>query len=278
MKPLASMVTSKGCYYKCDFCCLWKMTGGKYLKRKPEEIVREMETIEEKYIFFADAESMIDTKRMEHLAHLIKDRNIEKKFFLYSRSDTVVKHPELFKLWRAIGLERVFIGVEFFRDTDMVDVNKGATIKDNERAIGILKDLDIDTVTSFMVRPEFSREDFRAFGEYCRGLKKKFELSSVLVSVLTPLPGSDFYEATKSRLTTNNYNHFDLYHAVLPTRLPLKQFYEEFYILLNTLFDVKDLGPMLKKYRIHDMPKAVLRLAKTAQKIKNVYQDSRVEG
>ena len=175
-------------------------------------------------------------------------------------------------------MERVFIGVEFFRDTDMVHVNKGATIKDNERAIGILKDLDIDTVTSFMVRPEFSREDFRAFGEYCRGLKKKFELSSVLVSVLTPLPGSDFYEATKSRLTTNNYNHFDLYHAVLPTRLPLKQFYEEFYILLNTLFDVKDLGPMLKKYRIHDMPKAVLRLAKTAQKIKNVYQDSRVEG
>jgi radical SAM superfamily enzyme YgiQ (UPF0313 family) len=37
MRPLASIRTSKGCPNRCNFCALWKLTGGKYLKRKPEE-------------------------------------------------------------------------------------------------------------------------------------------------------------------------------------------------------------------------------------------------
>ena len=64
MKPLATMVTSRGCPFRCNFCALWKLTGGKYLKRKPENIVKELKEIEEKYIFFADAESMVDEERM----------------------------------------------------------------------------------------------------------------------------------------------------------------------------------------------------------------------
>jgi len=54
MRPLASIRTSKGCKFKCNFCALWKLTGGKYLTRKPEHIVEELSRIEEKCVFFAD--------------------------------------------------------------------------------------------------------------------------------------------------------------------------------------------------------------------------------
>ena len=47
MKPIASIRTSKGCSFKCNFCALWKLTGGKYLTRNPERIVEELATIEE---------------------------------------------------------------------------------------------------------------------------------------------------------------------------------------------------------------------------------------
>jgi len=52
MKPLASIRTSKGCPFRCNFCALWKLTGGKYLTRKPENIISELSRIKEKYVFF----------------------------------------------------------------------------------------------------------------------------------------------------------------------------------------------------------------------------------
>jgi len=54
MKPLASIRTSKGCPHRCNFCALWKLTGGRYLRRKPEKVVEELTGIDEKFVFFAD--------------------------------------------------------------------------------------------------------------------------------------------------------------------------------------------------------------------------------
>ena len=89
MKPLASIRTSKGCLFRCKFCALWKLTVGRYLTRKPECIVEELGMIEEKCVFFADDESLLDTKRMGVLAGLIQRAGVRKRYFLYGRSDTV---------------------------------------------------------------------------------------------------------------------------------------------------------------------------------------------
>ncbi len=138
MKPLASIRTSKGCPFRCNFCALWKLTGGKYLKRKPESIVEELSQIKEKYVFFADDESLVDANRMKSLAELIKEAGIRKNYYLYGRSDTIVKNPELIRIWKDIGLERVFVGLEFFRDEDLKYINKGSTVENNKEAVKIL--------------------------------------------------------------------------------------------------------------------------------------------
>ncbi|MCJ7820302.1 MAG: B12-binding domain-containing radical SAM protein, partial [Bacteroidales bacterium] len=138
-KPLATVRTSQGCPYRCNFCALWKLNRGKYLTRKPEKIVEELAEINETFIFFADDESLIDTERMSRLAKLIKESGIKKKYFVYGRSDTIVRHPDIIEQWKEIGLERIFIGLEFFRDKDLKDVGKRSTIRDNEEAIRILQ-------------------------------------------------------------------------------------------------------------------------------------------
>lgn len=276
MKPLASMVTSKGCPGRCNFCCLWKMTGGKYLKRKPENIVKEIETIKEQYIFFADAESMVDVKRMMTLANLIKQRGIKKKFYLYSRSDTVVKNPELFKLWREIGLERVFVGFEFYKEKDMGVVKKGSTINDNEYAMKILNDLGISMIASYMIPQDYTKEDFREFLTYCKGLKSRLKLkksTGFTFSVLTPLPGTDLYEDVKSQLITDNYDLFDLYHSVLPTKLPLEQFYEEFHYLFTKIYTLNDILGLLKHYKLKDIPKNLVSINKMMGRLKTLHKD-----
>jgi radical SAM superfamily enzyme YgiQ (UPF0313 family) len=112
MKPLASIRTSKGCPYRCNFCALWKIAGGRYLRRSPERVVEELATIDEELVFFADDESLVDARRMKTLARLIKNSGLSKRFFLYGRSDTIARNPDLLELWREIGLERVFVGAD----------------------------------------------------------------------------------------------------------------------------------------------------------------------
>ena len=272
MKPLASMRTSKGCPFRCNFCALWKLTGGRYLTRKPENIVKELLTIKEEFVFFADDESLIDAKRMTELARLIKEAGIKKRYFLYGRSDTVSKHPELIESWKEVGLERVFVGLEFFKDEDLNYIKKGSTLKHNREAVTILQSLGIEIYASFIVKPDFTKEDFRNFIDYCRSMKLNF----ATFAVLTPLPGTDLYENVKDQLITHNYDYFDFLHTLLPTTLPLKEFYRELYNLYKKSVPFSNWISFLKKFPLRDIPDVIRLSNQIFSQIKNAYKDYEV--
>lgn len=269
MRPLASIRTSKGCPFRCNFCALWKLTGGRYLRRRPEKIVEELAGIAEEFVFFADDESLIDTTRMKTLAELIRGSGIRKRYFLYGRSDTVARSPELLELWRSIGLERVFVGFESFRDEDLALIHKGSTSSDNEKAARILNDLGIEVYASFIVRPEFTRRDFAAFRPYC----EKLGLHFATFAVLTPLPGTDLLHEVKDRLVTRNYDLVDFLHTLLPTALPLKDFYEQFYQLYNRAIPFRRKLSVLRKYPLREIPATFAISHRVLSRLRNAYRD-----
>lgn len=269
MKPLASIRTSKGCMFRCSFCALWKLTGGKYLTRKPENILEELGMIEEEFIFFADDESLLDTERMNKLAELIKRSGIKKRFFLYGRSDTIINHPGLLETWKEAGLERVFVGLEFFHDDHLKAVRKGSTAKNNIEAIRILQSLGIDIFPNFMVNPDFDKTDFREFKKYCRGLNLEF----IGFSVLTPLPGTDLYEEVKDRMITRNFDYCDFFHTLLPTRLPMKEFYSEYMDLFKNTRSVTNQIAFLRKYPLKEWPSLFRFFHNFSGRIKGIHGD-----
>lgn len=269
MKPLASLRTSKGCPHRCTFCALWKLTGGRYLGRKPERIVAELANLDEEFVFFADDESLVDATRMNALAALIEKAGIRKRYYLYGRSDTIARNPELLETWRNIGLERVFVGLEFFRDRDLEYIRKGSTTGDNERAVEILQSLGLEIHASFIVRPEFSRADFAAFKRYCRRLKLNF----ASFAMLTPLPGTDFYQEVENQLITRNYDYFDFIHTLLPTTLPLKAFYEEYCRLwMRAVSPAQSLG-LLRKFPLKEIPALLSRYYRSMKRLRTAYVD-----
>ena len=233
-------------------------------------MVEELAGIDEKFVFFADDESLVDAPRMKTLARLIKEAGIRKSYFLYGRSDTIARNPGVLKMWREIGLERVFVGLEFFRDKDLQYIRKGSTTGDNENAVKVLQDLDIDIYASFIVRPEFNKEDFLGFRRYCR----KLGLSFASFAMLTPLPGTDFYEQVKAQLITHNYDYFDLLHTLLPTTLPLKEFYEEFYNLYKKGVPFgKQFRLAIKKYPLQEILPLIKKSNRILNQLKNAYRD-----
>jgi radical SAM superfamily enzyme YgiQ (UPF0313 family) len=269
MQPLASIRTSKGCPYRCNFCALWKLTEGRYLRRKPEKVVEELARIEEEFVFFAHDESLVDTARMKTLAALIREAGIRKRYFLYGRSDTIARNAELLELWRDVGLERVFVGLESFRDEDLGHIRKGSKVSDNERAVEILHDLGIEIYASFIVRPEFTKEDFRSFRRYTRQLGIRF----ASFAVLTPLPGTDLYGEVRHQMITQNYDYFDFIHTLLPTALPLKEFYREYSDLYRGAIPLRRGLAFLSRYPWREIPGTLVKSMQIQNRMRRAYLD-----
>ncbi|MDD5687859.1 MAG: radical SAM protein [Elusimicrobia bacterium] len=221
-RPVASIMTSKGCPFRCNFCALWKINNGKYFVRSPESVVDELENIKEHFIDFAEDNALHDIPRAEKIYELIKKRGIKKTYKLYARSDTIVRHPEIVEKWKEIGMELVLIGLESFKDDELKELNKHNTISNNEKAVSILQENGVEIAAYFIINPNYIKEDFDRLAEYVQ----KLNLKQPIFTVLTPLPGTDFYKEKYNELTTHNYQMYDFVHSVLPTKLPTKDFYK----------------------------------------------------
>jgi radical SAM superfamily enzyme YgiQ (UPF0313 family) len=245
------------------------VAGGRYLRRDPEKVVEELAGLDEEFVFFADDESLVDVPRMREMATLIQEAGLRKRYYLYGRSDTIARNPDLLALWRDAGLERIFVGLEFFRDEDLQDIRKGSTAQDNERAVQILHDLGIDLHASFILRQEWSRADFAAFRQYCLDLDVGF----ATFATLTPLPGTDLYAEVHDRMLTHNYDYFDFIHTLLPTALPLEDFYEEYYQLYQKAIPFRRRLDLLRKMRLRDIPGLLWMSYRVYGQLRRAYQD-----
>lgn len=158
------------------------------------------------------------------MARLIKAAGIKKYFTVQTRTDIICRHPDLIEEWKDCGNLAIFLGLEKVDDEGLKSVNKNNKAINNERAIAILKELDVGFTCNFIVDPAWERKDFAQLrkwvdehGTYNSGF-----------SVLTPLPGTDLWGEVSDQVTTDDWELFDIVHSVLPTKLGLKDFYEEY--------------------------------------------------
>jgi hypothetical protein len=105
----------------------------------------------------------------------------------------------------------------------------------------------VDIWGAFIVDPSWRRSDFDALIDYVHHLKISFPQ----FSVLTPLPGTEFFRDKVGELTTRNYELFDFMHSVLPTSLPAGQFYGEMARLYSsTTMSLSDLKQRIRSGHI----------------------------
>jgi len=86
-----------------------------------------------------------------------------------------------------------------------------------------LKKLDIHILAHFIVRPEYTHEDFNQLYQYVN----KENLFRPAFPVLTPLPGTELYEEKFKMFVISNYDFFDFTHSILPTKLESREFYRQ---------------------------------------------------
>jgi radical SAM superfamily enzyme YgiQ (UPF0313 family) len=223
-KHLALMRYTQGCVGRCDFCPSWAQTGRRYLRRTVDGMMAEMRTIREPYIYFVCEESLLDTPLSMALAKAVAEEGLGKRFGMPLRADTIVKKPQVIEAWAAAGLEDVIVGIEQASDEHLKDRGKSTTVENNVEALKILKANHVACTGSMFFRPDFSKEQFDRLVEHTIEL----EIDCPQYFVLTPIPGTPLYDASREQLVEHNYDLWDFNHAVTPTTLPLKRFYEEY--------------------------------------------------
>ena len=236
--PIALVETARGCPHRCRFCSVWPFHRGIVRYKSPQRVVREVAALEQPHVMFTDDNFLTHGERAGEIARLLREQGIEKRYSLEARSDDIVRHPGVIEKWREVGLDHVFIGFERPAQRGLDALNKHNSVKNNEEALAILRSSGIEPNPSFISDPGDDHEDFAALRAYMRRLGLKFPF----FSVLTPLPGTDLFAEVKDSLTTDNYELFDLAHAVTPTRLPPAEFYEEFAMLWRQAYPPWKIG------------------------------------
>ena len=222
----AVLVTAQGCTGRCNFCACWPAMAGKYITKSPENVVQEIKDIIKKgqrHIFIGDDNTFEDVERAWEIVRLL-DKYLKesgKRISLngYCRADVIAENPDLFKSWAKVGLNYLTVGMESITDDELKKFNKHSSIEINEKANEILTDCGIVNLAHILIRPDFTKDDFKNIWEY---IYKK-GITNPIFPILTALPGTAIYaNANQQEL----YPFFDLGHPIDKTVLPLSDYYK----------------------------------------------------
>lgn len=226
LDPCASIEFSRGCPWDCAFCSAWTFYGRTYRLASPEKVVAELERICEPGVFIVDDVAFIQADQGFAIGEAIARKGIRKHFYLETRGDVLVRNLEVFKFWRTLGLEHLFIGLEAIDEDGLRQHRKRLSLTRNFEALEAARSLGLIVAVNLIVDPDWDERRFEIIRQWCLEVPEIVNLT-----VNTPYPGTALWHTEARRLTTRDYRLFDIQHAVLPTRLPLARFYEE---LVNT--------------------------------------------
>ncbi len=224
VSPMASIFTSRGCSFDCNFCAIWEFYERRVRYLSAANIVDQMEACKQEFVFILDDNFLVNKRRLAELCDELEARGTKKYWMTQGRTDFVADNPELMARLAQNGLCGLLSGYESNDDDQLAALRKKSSYDKNLRANALMRELGIFSTGIFMVRPDYTAEQFDSLYDYIRSL----DVGVPLVTILTPLPGTQLYRAYRDKLLTTDHRLFDLLHAVLPTRLPRAEFYRHF--------------------------------------------------
>jgi hopanoid C-3 methylase len=228
---LGLVSTAFGCPHRCSFCCIQNVAGGRYLTHDPDTVLRDIRHVADRQVIrLVDANTFGNTALSRQLCQKIEEADIKKQYIADVRSDTVVRHPELFKEWHRVGLRSVIIGFEEIDDDRLSAINKANTAAVNHEAIDVLHEIGITIIGDFIISPDYDELRFQALRDYI----EERHVDLPMPSILTPLPGTALYDALKGRITIHDLDYYTLTNAVTPTMMDEKAFYENYADLMKS--------------------------------------------
>ena len=186
-KPSTTISSSRGCPYRCAYCCKGHSMYCTLRLRSPESVLGELEHLKTEYgvehVRFVDDTFTFDKRRTIAIANGIRD--LDMTFICMTRADKVDEAiADALKLG---GCTQVQLGIETASPRLLKLMNKGETVRDYGRAMSALTNAEVPVKALLIMDYPTETEEDRAI---TLKFLSEFKPAMFNLSWFTPLPGS----------------------------------------------------------------------------------------
>lgn len=210
------ILTSRGCPFDCTFCSVTSLFGRKYRFRDSDDVMAELEVLYKKkpkgVFFFYDDNFTASPARTKELLRKMKEKGITPRWTAQARVD-VVKDVELMELMSETGCLFLYLGLESINPKTLESYRKAQTVEDIVEAVKVIHEHGIKVHGMFVLG---SDEDNRSTIRETVRFAKKAGIDTVQFLILTPLPGTEFYEdmCSQKRIFIDDWSKYSGHHVV----------------------------------------------------------------
>ncbi|HEX8040481.1 MAG TPA: radical SAM protein [Chryseosolibacter sp.] len=241
-----NIATTRGCPFKCNWCAK-PIYGNRYNSRSPENVVREIEMLLEKFqpdhFWICDDIFGLKPGWVEQFRDLVSAKKLRFRYKIQSRADLLLEEKIIDALTES-GAEMVWIGAESGSQKILDAMDKGITVEQIRHASGLLRQKNVQT--GFFLQ-------FGYLGENLQDIEATIRMVLELmpddlgISVSYPLPGTKFYEKVKSQLNEKkNWTDSDDLSLMFENTFN-KEYYRQLHRFVHSLYRKKKGYNILKK-------------------------------
>ncbi|BAB59722.1 Mg-protoporphyrin IX monomethyl ester oxidative cyclase [Thermoplasma volcanium GSS1] len=223
---VATLETSRGCPYACDFCSVTPTWGNKWRNKSNERIMEELRIIKQlgyKWVFFTDDIFIVypNVKQREDLFNRIIEEDLGLKFIVQMRADVTAKNPDLIKKAAQAGLTIAFLGIESGSEEVLKAMHKGIITDSSIRAVKVLEENNVVVLGGMMLGAPYERiSDIRKTIKFSRILARA-GIDAIQFSTYTPLPGTRIFldSLRNKKIFTLDWSRYDILTPVAITKV-----------------------------------------------------------
>lgn len=199
--PYASIHTSLGCPYRCNFCCINAPFGkSSYRMWSPAKVVEEIDLLVEKYgvynIKISDEMFVLNRNHVTGICKLLAEKPYKVNIWAYARIDTV--DDEILPILKAAGVNWLALGIESASDSVRDGANKVYSNDDIRDVVRRIQNAGIHVMGNFIFG--LPDEDMASMQST---LDMALELNCEFINFYTAMayPGSQLYRDAVAKNT-----------------------------------------------------------------------------
>ncbi|HUV38320.1 MAG TPA: radical SAM protein [Planctomycetota bacterium] len=225
------LVTSRGCPYACTYCSVSRMFGRTVRRQSIDKVHRDLRAYASRgfrSFFIYDDNFTSDRTWTKALLDRIQTMHIE--FIAQSRTDfhwldaaRTQLDQELLTALRRSGCTALLLGYETIDEASAKHWHKGyrgdnALVERLAEDTRILNDNNIWTYAMFVIGPQHTQDTIENVLQFAW----KCKVASLQIAILTPFPGTPFFEEMRPHLVLDRFPgdwaYYDGSHAVYEHR------------------------------------------------------------
>lgn len=222
-RPTYLVETARGCPFRCSFCSVWQLYDRSFRERSNAAVCEDFGAVGE-HVFVADDLFWNHAVRSHALVTDLLHRGIRKQWVLVqSRVDLVASQFDLLEAWRPFAREfDMFLGFEAATNAGLHDLSKDTTVQSTTEALRVARELGYGVTGNFVIDPAWGEEDFECLWDFVA----EHRLGRAGFTILTPLPGTAYFDDMRPQLRAVEWAQFDMHHLLWEPKLGAHRFFE----------------------------------------------------